>query len=261
MIKVNGYEVTPTQFPDGTTQVWKLPDNILYARHAVVDWRFERESEFFTVAQLRLLLKAQTFVLYMPYLPYARQDKDVTNLQTFSLYMFASLINKLECDAVHAVDVHNPSYTETIIDNFTNYEVMDLIHLLIKKLEKLPLIVFPDKGARNRYDFLGQYESVVFEKERNASTGEIVGHKLSENQPDSKSLVKGATLLLVDDICDGGATFLSIADYIKKNVGEVDLHLFVTHGIFSKGRKILEDAGFKLYTTNSLPKNTDGFFV
>lgn len=53
MLTVNGHKIEPTRFPDGTTQVWKLPENILDAKLLKIDWRYEREDEFFSLAQLR----------------------------------------------------------------------------------------------------------------------------------------------------------------------------------------------------------------
>ena len=47
---------------------------------------------------------------------------------------------------------------------------------------------------------------------------------------------KYSSLIVVDDICDGGYTFIQLAQVIKEEYGFTgDLHLVVTHGIFSKG--------------------------
>lgn len=55
MIKLNGYEVKPTIFPDGTSQVWKLPEMSILNSVNVITWEFEngkllRET---TLAQIR----------------------------------------------------------------------------------------------------------------------------------------------------------------------------------------------------------------
>ena len=52
-----------------------------------------------------------------------------------------------------------------------------------------------------------------------------------------------------------------IAQALTETRKNLKLDLFVTHGIFSKGREVLEKAGFKLHTTNSLPRNTEGIPV
>lgn len=259
MITALGHRIEPTRFPDGTTQVWKLPNEILNAEHVHVDWRFEREDEFFSVAQLRTLVSGKRFSVHVPYLPYARQDKEISNGQTFSLRTFSRLVNVLRCEYVSAVDVHNPDTTRQLIDRFQNVPVEDIHWEVIKKTEP-DLVVFPDAGAQKRYSYLAKKPHLVFEKERNPATGEILGHVLSQ-EGSPGLLVDGKSLLIVDDICDGGATFLSIAKTVKAMHKSVKLDLFVTHGLFSKGRKILEDAGFTLHTTNSLPRNPEGIPV
>lgn len=49
-------------------------------------------------------------------------------------------------------------------------------------------------------------------------------------------------ILIVDDICDGGATFMLLTKDLYKR-GAKSINLFVTHGIFSKGLKPLKEAG------------------
>lgn len=85
MIYLNGHEVDTTIFPDKTSQVWKLPDDLLETvyknNEAQVTWDFESESEFLWLAQLKTLLDTYTknVNLSIPYLPYGRQDKRVEN--------------------------------------------------------------------------------------------------------------------------------------------------------------------------------------
>jgi len=56
--------------------------------------------------------------------------------------------------------------------------------------------------------------------------------------------------LIVDDICDGGGTFLGLAEELKEcNSG--DLYLAVSHGIFSKGSQTLLDNFKSIYSTDS----------
>jgi len=52
--------------------------------------------------------------------------------------------------------------------------------------------------------------------------------------------VEGYNILIVDDICDGGATFNQAAQILKEK-GAVNLYLYVTHGIFIKGLDLLQE--------------------
>lgn len=265
MIKVFGQKIEPTRFPDGTTQAWKLRMKPPTYPPIRIDWRFEREDELLTISQLALLWEGFQIELHVPYLPFARQDKHVSDDSTFALIPFARMLNALNFRTVQAVDVHNPMVADILIKGFQNIDVGSIHFSLMSEL-KPDLIVFPDEGARNRYGYLITEKHIIFEKKRDQATGEILGHALYEgsemaNIHRKEALKDGAKLLIVDDICDGGATFLSIAKTLRALHKDLELHLFVTHGLFSKGRKILEDAGFTLHTTNSLPRNENGIPV
>ena len=52
-------------------------------------------------------------------------------------------------------------------------------------------------------------------------------------------------VVVVDDICDGGRTFIELLKASPTLDCGKSLSLFVTHGIFSQGTKPLFDAGFQ----------------
>lgn len=260
MITVFGHKIEPTKFPDGTTQVWKLPGEVLSADRIHVDWRFEREEEFFALAQLRTLVAGKRFSLHVPYLPYARQDKDISNELTFALRSFGTLLNVLRCEYVSSVDVHNLAVAQQVIERFRNQSVENIHHSVIEKIQP-DFVVFPDEGAKKRYPHLEKRQHVVFAKEREQGTGRVLRQVLVRDQGAPDRLIDGSKLLLVDDICDDAAAFLMIAQALTETRKNLKLDLFVTHGLFSTGREALEKAGFKLHTTNSLPRNPEGIPV
>jgi ribose-phosphate pyrophosphokinase len=264
VIKVNGFVIKPTIFPDGTSQVWKLPEGLLSNNYVAITWYFEAERELLDVFSIRALFpSAKEIVLYMPYLPYARQDKDIDNNQTFSLMVFATLINTMGFHQVAAVDVHNPELCKKIFHNFVSYDVTIVQENLVGVLQP-DCIVFPDAGAAKRYSAvaLGK-KKVVYTKKRDPVTGDIFSHELDEESLEvyRELPLHDVKFLIIDDICDGGATFINIANNINLQFVNPKISLFVTHGIFSKGMKPLEDAGITAYTTNSLLKNVEGFNV
>ena len=71
--------------------------------------------------------------------------------------------------------------------------------------------------------------------------------------------------IIIDDICDGGTTFINIAKTLKKRYASMNnedmkgkLYLIVTHGIFSKGFEELSQYFDGIYCTNSykdIPKD------
>lgn len=119
MIALNGNVIKPTMFPDGTSQVWRieLPEEI--GPYSIVKWEFENEAEFMHLAQLKSLLDQtrRGVQLYLPYLPYGRQDKDPQNNQTFALFTFARLLNVLDFESVSCFDPHS-SVANFLINKF-----------------------------------------------------------------------------------------------------------------------------------------------
>jgi len=243
MISLNGVKVAPTMFPDGTSQVWKLPADLLetlYKGYIIeVVWEFESEAEFLHLAQLKTLLDTYSPVIHldMPYLPYARQDKRVSNDSTFALAAFARLLNALNFTQVTVLDAHNNPRAHAI-ENLVDQPPRNLISEAID-ISGADTLLFPDQGAETRYSAyeLGNY--VTAKKIRDQSTGAILRVTL-------KGSVKGCKVLIIDDICDGGATFKGVAEAaLTKKAGALEVHLYVTHGIFSKGLKTLRDSGIK----------------
>lgn len=244
-------------FPDKTSQVWYLPEEVFTSTKIHIDWRFEEEREIldlFSLKQLLLVNSCLNWSLHVPFLPYARQDKPIDNKCTFNLYVFAKLINSLEFSKVTAVDVHNPKLTKTLIDRFENIGV-NIIHEDLLKKTNADCLVFPDHGAWSRYedDLYGKHR-IIFKKNRDQKTGKIIGHEV---ETITKVGVHGipSNFLILDDLCDGGATFISVAQKLKELYPECKMNLFVTHGVFSKGDTPILAAGIRPYTTDSLTKN------
>lgn len=252
------YVVTPTIFPDGTSQVWKLPNEVTSLFTMNITWNFESEREIIDLFSLRVLTGKAKWHLHIPYLPYARQDKEGDNDSTFNLTVFAHLINELKCTSVYAVDVHNHSAASDLIHNFHNIDVTDLQNRAIGNFEA-DVIAFPDSGAFTRYGNKLNMKTLIFEKKRNQATGAIEGHKLTS----FPTIDPYAKVLIVDDLCDGGATFISVAKALHEVSPDIEVGLYVTHGVFSRGREHLLNNGItRLYFTNSLPKNfNDGYEV
>jgi len=252
MISINGVQIKPTLFPDKTSQVWQLTDELMTALYkegmCTIKWEFESEAEFIHLAQLKTLLDTRCpyITLDMPYLPYARQDKWVANETTFALRTFASLLNTLNFTEVHVLDAHNNLRANMIL-NLVDDSPKKYIEQAFEK-SGANLILFPDAGAKLRYEaYRVDSYPVYADKTRDQTTGNIKEVLI-------KGSVAGKRVLIVDDICDGGMTFKLVAEAALKPLkdgqgGATEVYLYVTHGIFSKGIKTLLDSGIKkVYT-------------
>jgi len=243
MLYLNGLPVPTTMFSDNTSQVWKLPEEILTTTNfAHVTWEFSNEGEFLQLAQLKLLLDHYDFrtVLRLPYLPYGRQDKEPSNTATFALYAFAELLNHLGFEEVICMDPHS-SVAEELIYNFKAIYPVDKIYE-VAKLVEANLFCYPDAGAFEKYINLLKGGHIYGEKVRDQLTGNITSYKLIGTPI--------GTVLIVDDICDGGMTFKLLAKDLLA-AGAKSVVLFVTHGIFSKGTRTLFESGIQRIFTHA----------
>lgn len=261
MIKVNGENINVTIFPDNTSQVWKLQDSIINAPKFDIEFNFENEGEIFQLQQLVKLIRLGRvpcpITLHMPYLPYGRQDKNVSNETTFALQVFADVINNLHFDKVSTVDAHSDA-AERLFNSFTSRHVsrkiLDAMFVLGDfETDSFNIeIAFPDTGAKNRYKEIAYHGKsrtpIVGNKVRNQLTGHIESYKIEGNP-------EGKKILIVDDICDGGMTFKLMSNELYKQ-GAVEVHLYVSHGIFSKGLETLRASGIqRIFTKEGEVKN------
>jgi ribose-phosphate pyrophosphokinase len=237
MIYLNDQPVNITVFPDKTSQVWKLPEETFQLKYVTVRWQFENESEFIHLAQLATLLHHQGLqtTLFIDYLPYGRQDKDVSNQSTFGLEPFANLLNSLQFNKIYITDPHSHVATDLI-----QYSKALYPHNAVQFAYETTcsdLACYPDKGALEKYSKIYDFIHIYGEKVRDQSTGNILSYNVVGD-------AKGKKVLIVDDICDGGATFKLLTTELL-NQGAKEVHLFVTHGLFTKGLQPLLDSGIK----------------
>lgn len=197
------------------------------------------------------------FSLVMPYIPYARQDRVCVEGESFTLKVFASILNTAKFDAVFTLDAHS-DVASALIDNCYNAcntkYVEQAVEYIAEHFDADIALISPDSGSNKKANKLYKDVSILHnlvkcDKSRDLLTGDITGFEVFADD------LKGQTCLIVDDICDGGRTFLGIAKELKKcNSGPV--YLFVTHGIFSNGFDSLLEEFDEIFCTDSV-RNID----
>lgn len=246
MIYLNNQLITPTFFPDGTSQVWKVPTDAFGWSGDTIRWEFESEAELIHIAQLKALVDSGTqgkerfTTLYMPYLPYARQDKNISNSTTFALNPFIWLINSLGFDRVEVNDPHNEVAASMIKNLFVTYPTEQVMALAFDL--GVNLFCYPDAGARRKYGPMYNVPNVYGEKVRDQESGRITSYGLTGET------IAGKKVLIVDDLCDAGSTFVMLTKCLLER-GATSVCLYVSHGLFTKGTKLLFEAGIdRLFT-------------
>jgi ribose-phosphate pyrophosphokinase len=192
-------------------------------------------------------LGASDIHLFLPYLPYARQDRVCNDGEALSLKVFADLLNLQNYASVTMFDVHSDVSPMAVLNSRTINNHKFVQQVLQDKHDYV--IVSPDAGASKKVSkvalAIGYTERPVQCSKYRVSGGTIESVDISVND------FGGKDVFIIDDICDGGATFTKLATELKKrNAGMVSL--IVSHGIFSKGLTVLKEGGLDhVYTTDS----------
>ncbi len=196
--------------------------------------------------------------LFMPYCSYSRQDRRCVKGEAFSLRAFADIINGLNFERVKTLDPHSDVVGGVfdrleIIDQLTVIGKFDAFNARLQPSLPLdrPVFVSPDAGGNKKTIELAKHFGHDFfvraDKTRNLATGQLTGFKVHCEDDQ----IKNRDVVICDDIADGAGTFIGLSKVLKE-LGAKKVILFVTHGIFSKGTKILFDGGIdEVFTTNS----------
>lgn len=255
-------EIDHGVFPDGA--VWlkvtgELPAFAQLMRIRVAAMR--DMNDFMLLAQLVDAVRHVTDVavshLQLAWLPWARQDRHMVTGDSFALKVFANQLNTLNFDKIFILDPHSDAAAAAInncvaIPQETCLLQSETLRRAIAQGELM--LVAPDAGAlkkiHNVAKATGAKNYAILTKERDVASGNLTGFALVAGE------VAGKDLLIVDDLCDAGGTFIGSAQVLRE-AGARSVSLYVTHGIFSKGVDNLLNNGIDaIYTTTSFTSPT-----
>jgi ribose-phosphate pyrophosphokinase len=190
--------------------------------------------------------------LYTPYFLGGRSDRKFGEGQTNYLKnVICPIINSQKFNKVVVMDPHS-DVLEACLDNFVKIGNFELVEFALDNInDKNVTLISPDAGAFKKiFDVATKFsiENIITAtKVRDMKTGNI----LHTDVPgiDQHNDVK---YVIVDDICDGGRTFIEIAKTIHNVRPTAKIYLVVTHGIFSAGFKSLFEYFEGIYCTNSI---------
>ncbi len=196
-------------------------------------------------------------VLQIPYFPYARQDRVANEGESLSAAVMARLINGLQFDEVHILDPHS-DVTPALVNNVRVIDAYIPVERCARdaSIYENSIYVIPDAGAEKKTRafakaFGNTRKPLQASKVRCTKTGRITETVLYDN---GESYEGPQDFVIVDDICDGGRTFIELAKVIRAKHDVKSLHLHVSHGIFSKGLDVLLEHFDSISTTDSFPQ-------
>lgn len=197
--------------------------------------------------------------LLLPYVPYARQDRRMVPGDPLSIRVLADLVNGCGFSQVYILDPHS-DVTTAVIDRCRVLPVHGYVAMAIERSEATRVII-PDAGAAKRVHGMlqaldGRFPDLVAVQAMKTRDVAQAG-RITEMYLEAGERVAGRVCLIVDDICDGGRTFLELSKILRGN-GAASVHLYVTHGIFTHGLEALlgcrdhEGRIDQIFTTDSI---------
>lgn len=241
--------LTPFTFPAGEAFIKGGEDNTLPVVYQLADLRGADSHELFQLAMWASVCRdrEESFSIILPYLPGARDDRGTPG----GAVVYAEFLNQLEADRIITLDPHSP-LMPGFLKNLTVFPVERIIKRQLGNRgdyysHPYVGVIAPDKGAVDRAQSAATVLGVPLfkaEKLRDFESGKLSGFSC-------EPLPKEGKLLIVDDICDGGGTFLGLAEVT--GLPRERLDLWVTHGVFSKGLSDLSAAFDQIHTTDSYP--------
>lgn len=242
-------------YPAGELQVRLHPETITAVQvneSVTINARLSSATDLVNLVLLcnaiRGVNPAIQLTLNLPYLPYARADRRFVEGDCLALATMGDFLRICRFAQINALDVHSPVAARQFVASFLrNVSAEPLIARAIDHFCP-DAILFPDDGAAERYPLECEQPQFYATKQRDPKTGALFGLEV----PDLSAFHR---VLIVDDLCDGGGTFVGISEELGRRDTSPELGLYVTHGIFSKGVYVLATRFSHVYTTDSFKKH------
>jgi ribose-phosphate pyrophosphokinase len=232
-----GYSII--NFPDGEPHI--VLEEINRKESVKVICRITNPIDLFIVTQVGSILNRQG-VMYsfdIKYLMSMRMDRVISFNEAYSLEIVLKMLKMFNPISITVLEPHND--LAIFVNEGAGYPS-------IKPDFSECLVVFPDKGTYERYkDWYDK--AVICSKVRDISTGKLTSFSIDnpeilEEHPDKP-------LVVIDDLCDGGGTFVGIAKLLNEKCPNRPKSIFVTHAVNPKGIDNMSKHYDNVYITNS----------
>ncbi len=254
-LKIKVTNIDKTIFSDGEMLV-KSSETVRNKKVYVICSLFSHDSIIELLLFIDSLKRASAgnIVVISTYMSYSRQDRKASQREPIGAKLIARLLETSGVNKLITFDLHNPS-----IQGFYDIPVDDLrwmyplTQYLLKEEKKAKFtIVSPDHGGAVRARRLAELITkeikiaIVDKRRTGPNIAEIVG-LLGD--------VKDKNCIIYDDIIDTGGTIIKAANYLKEK-GAKKIYIAATHGLFSKGFDIFENADSVdlVCVSDSIPK-------
>lgn len=190
----------------------------------------------------------------IPYMAYARQDKEFVKGEAVSMEFVAHMFNTSGAKSVITVDIHSglalsyftiPAFDVSAVSLLAgHFKSRDLVN---------PIIVSPDLGGIERAEqfasILGR-ESIALPKQRDRTTGEVT---IDPSAPELGK-VKERDVIVVDDMISTGGSIAKASEVLRRS-GCGDVYVTCTHALLLDGAydKLMKADVKEIVATNTVP--------
>ena len=249
-----------SKFPDGQQTI----DLTTFYFGGLIEKSVQIKTRLNSFKDIELIICANQLVrdlgaakvhLFAPYFLGSRSDRKFQNGGiNYLKQVICPIINSQKFDSVIVLDPHS-DVLEACLNNYVklnNFSLVDdaLSYLIGDNEEDKVVLVSPDAGAYKKvYDVAKEFKIkniITATKVRDMVTGNILRTEIPVLDQHNDLMY-----VIVDDICDGGRTFVELAKVIKEGRPTAKVYLVVTHGIFSAGFKTLNEYIDGVFCTNS----------
>ena len=251
-----------SRFPDGQQSITldmvdaDLPNKITVSITSRLNSFRDLEVIISANQALREFSYVENVKLNVPYFLGARSDRKFeAGTSNYLKTVICPIINAQNFSRVTVLDPHS-DVLEACLNNYHKHNNHRLVKDALAKIDNKDgarsriCLVSPDAGAYKKiFDVAKEFNIdniVTASKVRDIKTGKILRTEIPtlDQHADLKYVI-------IDDICDGGRTFIELAKAIKGSRPSAKVYLVITHGIFSAGFGELAQHFEGIYTTNS----------
>ena len=246
-------------YPDGSSyvEVESFPPQI--------EFRINSYEDLWTLTQIKDVYdyNGKPLSVTIPCLLDAQADRRFEKNQSHNLKLVLYQLARLNFENVTIFHPHNSEIVEAILNRVT---ILDNSYFIKQVISKIP-VGLEDIGKDNHLILMstdaGGFKPLMKLADKIQWKGETFSASKSRKYEDGKSKLiqqidrqdfEGKDILIVDDICVNGGTFIGLAKMLKeRNVGK--LYLAISHLTVTAPNKELFELFDTVYTTTSKDLN------
>ena len=206
---------------------------------------------------------AKKIGLFLPYMPYSRQDKEFLSGEVVSVKIFRKILED-KSDLIVSVTNHDKREEGWIDDKFYNIDgARAVIDFLKTKKFDSPVFAAPDMTSKDNVEKIANEiggEILVLKKVRDHNTGKI---KTTGEMPD----LTGKELVIFDDIASSGGTLMKAIQKGKeanaKKIMCIVIHALSVHNEIANKNSIdmIKEACDEYYSSDTIENPVEGFSI